>query len=224
MANIYRSITTGVVALATSGIALSFAGAAQAQLLGPNSFNGNVGQVNTPGFFVQVGDKIFSDFSITGSTVEATDSIQISFEPIVGQFQVNLNAAGGQFTSFSTPGSLNYNVTIAPGFTNTFAAARTDAQGSGIYSKSLATTLTSSPIFATQAGASSIVSFNPLGQTSIAVDSDWTFPGIGILNSVSDQFTQDPLQPQPPTGVPEPSAVLGMLALGLAGFARRNKA
>jgi hypothetical protein len=217
MANIYSSITTGVVALATLGVSVTFSEVVQAAAF-------SVATATAPGFTFVEADKRFSNFVVTGSTTEAADQIAITF--VSGNFQVDYTSTGGTIAALQTGGTLSYTVEILPGFINEFAFAGTDAQGgplgqTGNFSKSLASNGLTTLTFV-NGGAAPFGAFDS-GIKTINVVSTWTINS-GNINSFSDKFTQNPVQPEPPTGVPEPSAVLGMLALGLAGFARRKKA
>ena len=216
MTNLLRSLTSGSLAIAGAAAVLGFGGVSQAF---------TVTQVTTSGFIYQVGDKIFSDFSVTGSTTEGSDTVDMSF--VGGNYQVNYNATttGGLFDALTTAGTLKYKVTIAPGYLNTFSAAGTDAQGGpftgGVYTKTLAAT--GLPTLTYNAGGALPTGLFTPGLKTIDVVSSWsTGGGNNYINSFSDKYIQDP--PLPTTPTPEPSAVLGMLALGLTGvLVRRQK-
>lgn len=216
MTNLLRSLTSGSLAIAGAAAVLGFGGVAQAF---------TVTQVTTPGFTHQVGDKIFSNFSVTGSTTEGSDTVDMAF--VGGNYQVNYNATttGGLFAALTTPGTLSYKVTIAPGYLNTFSAAGTDAQGGpligGNYTKVL--NATGLPTLTYNAGGALPTGLFIPGLQTIDVNSSWsTGGGNNYINGFSDKYTQEP--PQPTTPTPEPSAVLGMLALGLTGvLVRRQK-
>jgi hypothetical protein len=214
MTTLSRSLTNGALAIAGAAAVLGFGGVAQAF---------SVTQVTTSGFTYQVGDKIFSDFSVTGTTTEGSDTVDMSF--VGGNYQVNYNATttGGAFNALTTPGTLKYKVTIAPGYLNTFSAAGTDAQGGpfigGVYTKTLAAT--GLPTLTYNSGGVTPFGTFASGLKTIDVVSSWsTGGGDNYVNSFSDKYIQQPLQPT----TPEPSAVLGMLALGLTGvLVRRQK-
>jgi hypothetical protein len=216
MTTLSRSFTNGSLAIAGAAAVLGFGGVSQAF---------SVTQVTTSEFTHQVGDKIFSDFSVTGTTTEGSDTVDMSF--VGGNYQVNYNATttGGAFAALTTPGTLKYKVTIAPGYLNTFSAAGTDAQGGpllgGNYTKVLNATGLPTLTYNSN-GATPFGAFAP-GLKTIDVVSSWsTGGGNNYINSFSDKYIQDPATPTTPT--PEPSAVLGMLALGLTGvLVRRQK-
>ncbi|MCZ8192128.1 MAG: PEP-CTERM sorting domain-containing protein [Microcystis sp. LE19-338.1B] len=144
-----------------------------------------------------------------------------------GVFQLNYSASPGPNMALTTGGSLSYTVSILPSFTNVFSLAGTNAQGSALSSgdfiKTLAATnLTPNPLNFNSESATVNGTFAPDTKV-IDVTSTWIManPGVSFINSFSDQYTQSPVNPTP-IAVPEPSAVLGLVALGLVGVLGRS--
>ncbi|NCS25603.1 MAG: PEP-CTERM sorting domain-containing protein [Microcystis aeruginosa BS13-02] len=165
------------------------------------------------------GDKTFSNFNLSGvSGRESTDTITAQL--ISNVYQLTYNAIPvGDTNPLTQSGSLTYTVTINPSFANVFDFAQTSinaAQNTGSFSKNLSIpSLTPSTINTVQTGIFAS------GTTTINVTSSWTVTGDAFINQLSDQYTQSPTNPTP-IAVPEPSAVLGLVALGLVGVVGRS--
>ncbi|GCL57392.1 hypothetical protein NIES3807_05470 [Microcystis aeruginosa NIES-3807] len=207
----------GLLAVASIGAILTLSEVANAAVF-------TVANFADPNFTVTLGDKVFSNFSISGSTVDLEDQITIGF--VGGVFQLNYSASAGANIALTTPGTLTYKVTIPATFTNEFATAGTNAQGStgpaATFGKSLtATNLTPNTLnFVSTAGT--VTGTFSAGTKAIDVTSTWGLDTPNsFINSFSDQYTQNPVNPTP-IAVPEPSAVLGLAALGLAGVVGRS--
>ena len=218
MANLSKYITHGALVVASIGAALTLSEAAKAFTISDLQAN--------PNLTVTLNDKIFSNFFVTGSTVEPTDVINIGYFPVGSVYQVNYDATPG--TNFlTTSGSLTYKVSILPGFTNIFDQASTEAQGGPLqpnFTKTLSATGLS-PNVLVYTGIPIIPgTFDPTppGLKTIDVTSTWTPNPGSYVNSFSDKFTQQPPAPTPSTNVPEPSGVLGLVALGLVGLVSRT--
>ena len=206
-----RSFLNG--ALAIAGVVTSFGFATSAQAI---TFT--VAEVNAPGFSTQLGDKIYSGFTVpTGPGLfDPTDTVVIS---ILGsgahQIDFNANAFAPNLTA---SGSLSYNIAIDPAFTNVFLAAQQQTQGDNLLGGSYTRTFTPSSL--TPSSLVSIDGSSPVngtfapGTTSISVLDTWTITSPASINSFSDRYVQEPPFA---TGTPEPSAVLSLLALGLCG-------
>ncbi|AVQ72020.1 hypothetical protein B5D77_12550 [Microcystis sp. MC19] len=206
----------GLLAVASIGAILTLSEVA-------NAVTFTVADFSTPNFTVTLGDKVFSDFLITGTSVDPQDQITIGF--VSGVFQLNYSASPGANMALETPGTLKYKVTIPATFTNEFASAGTNAQGNTMgspFSKSLtATNLDPSTLAFISTGPTVTGTFSA-GTKAIDVTSAWTLNGPGaFINGFSDQYIQNPPNPTP-IAVPEPSAVLGLAALGLAGVVGRS--
>ena len=202
-------------ALAIAGVASSFgfATSAQAALF-------TVSQLNTPGFVATVGDKAYSGFSIPTGTglFDGTDSVSITVLAS-GTHQIDFlsTTTGGNLTS---GGTLTYDVSILPGFTNTFSRAQQDTQGDDLTGGAFTRTFTptgltpTSLVYSSGAPLPGNGTFDA-GLKTTSVTDTWTITPTASINSFSDRYLQTPPFPQPP--IPEPSAVLGLLALGLCG-------
>ncbi|GCL55128.1 hypothetical protein NIES3806_24740 [Microcystis aeruginosa NIES-3806] len=206
----------GLLAVASIGAILTLSEVANAAVF-------TVANFVDPNFTVTLGDKVFSNFSISGSSVDLEDRITIGF--VTGVYQLDYTASGfGANPALTTSGTLKYKVTIPATFTNEFAAAGTNAQGNtlvGSFGKTLsATNLTPDPLNFVSTGGTVNGTFSA-GTKTIDVTSAWTVSGGSSINSFSDQYIQNPLNPTP-IAVPEPSAVLGLAALGLAGVVGRS--
>lgn len=217
--NLGKHMNRGLLAVASIGAILTLSEVANAAVFTVGDFQSN------PNFTVTLGDKVFSNFSISGSSVDLEDQITIVF--VGGVYQLNYTANGfGANAALTTPGSLTYKVTIPATFTNEFVLAGTNAQGSTLggatFSKSLtATNLTPSTLNFVSAGPTVNGTFSA-GTKAIDVTSTWGLDTPNsFINSFSDQYTQNPVNPTP-IAVPEPSAVLGLAALGLAGVVGRS--
>lgn len=215
--NLGKHMNRGLLAVASIGAILTLSEVANAATFTVGDFQSN------PNYTVTVGDKVFSNFSIIGSTVDLQDQITIGF--VGGVFQLNYSASAGTNMALTTSGTLTYKVTIPATFTNEFASAGTNAQGSTMgatFGKSLtATNLTPGTLNFVSTGPTVTGTFSA-GTKAIDVTSSWTLDNPNsFINSFSDQYIQNPPNPTP-IAVPEPSAVLGLAALGLAGVVGRS--
>jgi len=203
-----RSLLNSALAIAGITAAFGFATEAQAATF-------TVAQVNTPGFTFTVLDKVFSNFSIPVSTTGFQALDEVTIDVFGGSFSVAFNPAvanAGQ-TFITGSGSLSYKVTIpSPTFVNVFKTADnvTSVGGSG----AAPTRTLAVPAIPFSVPINSSGNF-PAGVQSITVQDSWNMVGSRRINSFSDEFMQDPINPEPQ--IPEPSAVLGLLALGLCG-------
>jgi hypothetical protein len=208
-----RSLLNGALAIAGITAAFSFATEAQAA-----NFTGTVGQVKGSGFSIQVGDKLFSDFVVpTGSgQFQADDFVSITNnEP---GFEVLFSAGPTAPANLSVAGTLSYKVAIVSPFINIFNAARTStAITGGTRSVNRETTITGvspNPLVSLN-GSSPSGTFASSLQT-INVSDSWFFGTTGSQRNISSITTSFDQFPEFAT-TPEPSAVLGLLALGLCG-------
>ena len=212
MTNLRKYINRGLLAVAGIGAILTLSEAANAS----NFFTVADWEANNNITIVE-GDKTFSNFNLSGvSGREGTDTITAQL--INGLYQLTYNAIPvGDTNPLTQSGSLTYTVTINPSFANVFNFAQTSlngAQNTGSFSKNLSIpSLTPLTIDTTQTGTFAS------GTTTINVTSSWNVTGNAFINSFSDQYTQSPVNPTP---VPEPSAVLGLAALGLVGVLGRS--
>ena len=75
MANLFKSLTHGLLAVASVGAILTLSESAKA-------FTFTVGQAKVNGFTQTLNDKIFSNFSFSGSTIEDQDEITVIVAPV----------------------------------------------------------------------------------------------------------------------------------------------
>lgn len=210
----FRSFLNG--ALAIAGITAAFGFATEAQAA--EFFSGTVGQVRTSGFSTVVGDKRFSDFSIPIGTgqFQTGDAVSIS-DSGGGSFDVLFSALGATPNTVSAPGTITYKVTILdPEFVFGDAGTSTGLTG-GTRSVTRNTTISDllpgdSPLVSSN-GSMGSGTFKP-GITTINVSDSWSFGTTGTRSITSLTTTLNQVLAP---GVPEPSAVLGLLALGLCG-------
>ena len=220
MANIYRSITTGVVALATSGITLSFAAAAQATggtLSGTLSITGNA-TISPWG----TANPVLTPLDVNGVTIATGQFAGVSITDII-QIPLPFTLSGtgtGGFTVFGnppdSPGFIKIDITAPPGpGLEVGDAVPTLAQGTN-FGGSTVYNVIGTMVFDEPTGPDFIGSFNIAFVRSV-----------DLLGAVSQGYIlslQKTGERAHIVGVPEPSAVLGMLALGLTGvLARRQK-
>jgi hypothetical protein len=216
-----RSFLNGSLAIAGIAAAFGFATEAQAATF-------TVTQVNTPNFTHTEGDKVFSDFVVPTATGQFQGGDQVTINDNGGSFSVVFNPGATGANNLSAAGRLSYKVTILPSYINVFNTAdistrvtTTGSVGSRVATRSFAaTSLSPATLSTTNASAASGTFSSPL--QSINVTDSWSFAGTGNLGArntitgLTANFVQDPELPELIL-VPEPSAVLGLLALGLCG-------
>jgi len=215
IANISRQLTTGALAIAGSVAAFSFAGAAQAVTLSTLTITGDAtispwGTLNpvlTP----------TSVTGVTGGTGQFT-GVTAANVTLPGPFTLNGTGSGGAFI-FSPPPD------PAPGFT-------TITTGPGLVTANVTPTSAigtnvsiGAGLFQTVYTVSGPATFtepsvlNVLGGFTIASQL------VGLPGAVTGTYTLDLTKTDVPVpvAVPEPSAILGILAVAGAGaFARRK--
>ena len=217
MANIYRSITTGVVALATSGITLSFAAAAQAQTVGTLSITGNA-SVSPWG----TANPVLTPTTVNAVTGATGQFAGVNISDITLPLPFTLSGTGtGGFTNFipapaPAPGFIDISITAPPGPGLVIG----DASPAQALGQNFGGTTTYNVIgamtFDEPSGPDLLGSFNITFTRSV--------DGSGAVSEGYTLSLEKTGIPIDPVGVPEPSAVLGMLALGLTGvLARRQK-
>jgi hypothetical protein len=215
MANLSKPITHGLLAVASVGAILTLSESAKAF---------TYGQWQTdPTLTIVSGDKTFSNFSFSNSNFEATDTVTVQR---VGDFyQLTYNAIpGADSNPLTVSGSMSYTVTIGQNFTNVLDLAGTSLNGSnlgGSFAKTLtATGLSPGTINDSQTG----VFASNLKTTTVTAA--WTVTGSAFISQVSDQYKQNPVEPNP---VPEPltmlgtGVVLGALPVLKKEYAKRKK-
>jgi len=215
--NISRQLTTGVLAIAGSAAAFGFASAAQAAQL-----NANIGFGPIGGGTSYVGSNLSSATSVTFAPISVVNLIPTTY-------------LGNPNDFFSGPLTVNLlsTVTLSP---LTFDFSEPDGvAGPGAFTASFVTaagtaTFTTTS-FTTDSAPGNLNTLDMLLQGTTSGDGFDTTPSSIIVNfnqaggpgnaiNYSATFTSPPL---PPTSVPEPSVILGILAVAGAGaFARRK--
>ena len=238
--NISRRLTTGALAIAGSVAAFGFGGAAPAQAQA----------VCTPQLFTTFmttpcrrGDKLFTYISSSGSTINDPGSfltITQSTMPEIHSFTFTpanpLNSTAGVHT-------LSYSVKIvddpstpenelltkmftsfSSGYTTTMLTDKGVSLDQTAWSGSLGGTL-----IGTSSATSTDIGGSGSPGNTVAVPANVTELFVTNTFSVSDpsgllnSITNDYLQTTKSIGVPEPSAILGILAVaGVGAFARRK--
>ena len=246
--NISRRLTTGALAIAGSVAAFGFAttSPAQAQVTTdcPLNFTQGMGQFSsfktTP---CRVGDKLFT-FLASSPTSGAINNGVLSIDQILTMsidrhtFSYKLTPAllqgNGPFIidytieivdDPGTPGENELLTKMFKGFSIGYDA--TGAGNSGIFTEKKVwsdsingSTLIGTSTATTGLGASGVVVPVPSGITKLFVrDTYDVLDAQGSLNSVTNDFTQKTKS----IDIPEPSAILGILAVaGVGAFARRK--
>ena len=235
--NISRQLTTGVLAIAGSVAAFGFGGIAQAQLTTANAtFGGSSGGVTFTGDLSTATSITFN--SLTG----AVTNVPSTYTPFGGTPADNVFNLGPAGTTFG----------LGAGFGVTFAgggpATVLDFSGAGVGNSTEGITLTfastnlsggTTPAnrYTFTAGSGIITSQNTTGLNisflGSFADSGGSFStspatvSLSIASSGVGQGTNTFTFGTPPafasTSVPEPSAILGILAVaGIGAFARRK--
>jgi len=213
MTTLFRSLTSGSLAIAGAAAVLGFGGVAQAAVMGTGAFGDNATISGTTNPSI-----VFADSATFNGT---------------GQF------AGGSLVpnTFANPLLLTGSGPYSNGLVNSFfkvnaPGAPPSVGGPGVVTVNLLpfsswSLATSGLNYAISGNFIPVEFVEPDGITKIAGSITLTLnsnstPGGGTSQSYSLSFNK--LGVEIPTGVPEPSAVLGMLALGLTGvLVRRQK-
>ena len=234
--NISRQLTTGVLAIAGSVAAFGFGGIAQAQTTANATFGGTTGGVTFTGDLSTATSITFN--SLTG----AVTNVPSTYTPFGGTPADNVFNLGPAGTTFG----------LGAGFGVTFAgggpATVLDFSGAGVGNSTEGITLTfastnlsggTTPAnrYTFTAGSGRITSQNTTGLNisflGSFADSGGSFStspatvSLSIASSGVGQGTNTFTFGTPPafasTSVPEPSAILGILAVaGIGAFARRK--
>ena len=238
--NISRRLTTGALAIAGSVAAFGFGGAAPAQAQAVCTAQPFTTFMTTP---CRRGDKLFTYISSSGSTINDPGNfltITQSTMPEIHSFTFTpanpLNSTAGVHT-------LSYSVKIvddpstpenelltkmfssfSSGYTTTMLTDKGVSLDQTAWSGSLGGTLigTSSAKSGDIGGSGSPGNavLVPAGVTELFVTN--TF-GVSTMGGLLNSITNDYLQTTKSIGVPEPSAILGILAVaGVGAFARRK--
>jgi hypothetical protein len=231
--NISRRLTTGALAIAGSVAAFGFAGTAPVQAQVANCPL-PLGQVflaftTTP---CLVGDKLFTFVASSPTSGPITSGVLLIdqiLSPTIDRHTFNyrpspaLTQAGGTFV-------IDYTVEIldpAKMFKDfSIGYDATGAGNSGIFTEKMVwsdsingSALIGTSTATTALGASGAMVPVPSGITKLFVRDTYRVDSpTGSLNSITNDFTQ-----MPTVKVPEPSAILGILAVaGVGAFARRK--
>lgn len=234
--NISRQLTTGVLAIAGSVAAFGFGGIAQAQLTTANAtFGGSSGGVTFTGNLSTATSITFN--SLTGGVSD----VPVNYTPFGGTPAPNVFNSGPAGTTFA-PFTSIFNVAIAGGgssldFTAAGAGNSTEGITLTFASTNLSAGTTPANRYTFTAGSGRITSQNTTGLNisflGSFADSGGSFSTsaatvtIAIASSGVGQGTNTFTFGTPPafasTSVPEPSAILGILAVaGIGAFARRK--
>ncbi|CCI13400.1 conserved exported hypothetical protein [Microcystis aeruginosa PCC 9806] len=234
--NISRQLTTGVLAIAGSVAAFGFGGIAQAQTAPNATFGGTTGGVTFTGDLSTATSITFN--SLTG----AVTNVPSTYTPFGGTPADNVFNLGPAGTTFGL--GAGFGVTFAGGGPTTvldFSGAGVGNSTEGITltfaSTNLSAGTTPANRYTFTAGSGRITSQNTTGLNisflGSFADSGGSFStspatvSLSIASSGVGQGTNTFTFGTPPafasTSVPEPSAILGILAVaGIGAFARRK--
>ena len=228
--NISRQLTTGALAIASSVAAFGFAGAAPAQAQAVCTPQAFTLFMSTP---CRRGDKLFTYISSSGSQMTHVDNFLTITQSTMPQIHSFTFTPGNPLSSASGVQTLSYSIeivddpltnenealtqmfsTYSAGYTTTGMTDKgVSLQQSTVHGISTAKSIdiggTGSPgnVITVAAGVKKLFVTNTFGVSTAG----------GLLNSITNDFTQKSID------IPEPSAILGILAVAGAGaFARRK--
>ncbi len=239
--NISRQLTTGALAIATSVAAFGFAGAApaQAQAVCPLPLGQMFSSFRTTP--CRVGDKLFTFYTSTPTSGSIDDGVLLIDQILTST--IDRHTFNYRPTPALTQGStfiIDYTIEIVndPGTTENELLTKMfkdfsigyDATGAGnsgimvdktVWSDAFSgTSLIGSSMASTATGASGAMVPVPADVKKLFVRDTFSVSSpTGSLNSITNDFTQKTKS----IDIPEPSAILGILAVAGAGaFARRK--
>ena len=229
-----NKLTTILWGVATLGIATATATPAQASsftvpLVGGNGFvnatitSGGLSIGATVYDSVKLGDQLFSDFSF-GGDVGADDKLRFVLNEDVWTVkfseETSLGVSNGKLEYkvaisdpklvFKTIG-FDTDISVPGGSTNYYVATKEVFKLDG----SPLTTLTSTD---GSPDSDNILSFN--ANSIKVIDTFTSLHGKSLLQSATNSFTQDL---DPPSSIPEPGTILGLLAVGGLGLVSHFK-
>ncbi|WP_072927754.1 PEP-CTERM sorting domain-containing protein [Microcystis aeruginosa] len=210
--NISRQLTTGALAIAGSVAAFGFAGAAQAAQL-----NANIGYIPM-GTVSYAGSNLASATSVTFPTLNYVNTNQPLYRGLANDFYSGLLAVAIMSTVAISPLTFDFSAPDGVAGGGAFTVTFTTASGPATFTATSFTTASATPdtVDLYINGITTGTGFDPSPSSLLVNLNQVSGPG-GVVNA-STTFSSPPINK-----VPEPSAILGILAVaGIGAFARRK--